>query len=521
MRGRIATYAPIAVVILIAVAHIYFLRFVCDDAFISYRYSRNLAHGAGLVFNVGERVEGYTNFLWVLIGALVIRLGAAPERVMPVLGAACSLLLLVAVTVILLRRGHRYGFAGLLLALNAGFAAWASGGLETGLFTLLIGASVLLVLSGLEDREGVARVEPAPLFWGAVALALAALTRPEGLLVMALVGLFLVAQVIRRRLPASRVLQWGLLAFGPVLLHLLWRRQYYGRFLPNTFAVKSSGAGHLEIGLEYLRLAGTHFHAELLLLPLLALPMALRRHLVSPRALVLCGMIVAPYLCYIAAVGGDFMDLFRFVVPILPLVALVAGAGLEALAAGGSSVRARLTGATLAWAVVILWGAANLHAAWDSTRVWSRGNLDSIGLLRSYTRDWTQVGRYLAAHTRPSDSLATTAAGIIPYYSDRYTIDQLGLSAPDLAQFHANTITRPGHALLASGEWINRLNPQFLLGQPIVVNRREEAQVSLQLDPGWDALILPRYHPAFVQVSKAPPRYVAFAQRNDVPDLLP
>ena len=40
--------------------------FLCDDAFISFRYARNLLEGHGLVFNPGERVEGYTNLLWVL-----------------------------------------------------------------------------------------------------------------------------------------------------------------------------------------------------------------------------------------------------------------------------------------------------------------------------------------------------------------------------------------------------------------------------------------------------------------------
>jgi hypothetical protein len=43
---------------------------VQDDAFISFVYSKHLAAGEGLVFNLGERVEGYTNFLWVALMAL-------------------------------------------------------------------------------------------------------------------------------------------------------------------------------------------------------------------------------------------------------------------------------------------------------------------------------------------------------------------------------------------------------------------------------------------------------------------
>src|SRR2546428_487360 len=55
------------------------LGWTTDDAYISFRYADNLVHGRGLVFNVGERVEGYSNFLWTLWCALGIRLGYAPE----------------------------------------------------------------------------------------------------------------------------------------------------------------------------------------------------------------------------------------------------------------------------------------------------------------------------------------------------------------------------------------------------------------------------------------------------------
>jgi len=51
----------------------------CDDAFISFRYARNLVEGHGLVFNLGERVEGYTNLLWTLWIAVGLRLGVGAE----------------------------------------------------------------------------------------------------------------------------------------------------------------------------------------------------------------------------------------------------------------------------------------------------------------------------------------------------------------------------------------------------------------------------------------------------------
>ncbi len=65
--------------------------FLTDDAFISFRYVRNLLEGHGLVFNPGERVEGYSNFLWVLELAAIWRvLGVAPEDATPWLSVACT-----------------------------------------------------------------------------------------------------------------------------------------------------------------------------------------------------------------------------------------------------------------------------------------------------------------------------------------------------------------------------------------------------------------------------------------------
>ena len=57
----------------------YSIAWTCDDAWISFRYARNFVEGLGLVFNPGERVEGYTNFSWTLLAALGIHLGAGVE----------------------------------------------------------------------------------------------------------------------------------------------------------------------------------------------------------------------------------------------------------------------------------------------------------------------------------------------------------------------------------------------------------------------------------------------------------
>src|SRR5580765_5310173 len=64
------------------------LQFFCDDSYISYRFSQNFAAGHGLVYNVGERVEGYTNFLWVVMLGGALELGFAAEPASLALGVA-------------------------------------------------------------------------------------------------------------------------------------------------------------------------------------------------------------------------------------------------------------------------------------------------------------------------------------------------------------------------------------------------------------------------------------------------
>ena len=83
--------AALGVSLILLLAHAGWYRFLTDDAFISFRYARNLAEGHGLVFNPGfARVEGYTNLLWVLLLAPFARLGL--DLVIPaaVLGALAS-----------------------------------------------------------------------------------------------------------------------------------------------------------------------------------------------------------------------------------------------------------------------------------------------------------------------------------------------------------------------------------------------------------------------------------------------
>ncbi|MEL6181551.1 MAG: hypothetical protein AAFS10_21515, partial [Myxococcota bacterium] len=257
--------------------HAHHFDFINDDAFISFRYADNLVQHGELTYNVGERVEGYTNFLWTLIIAGVLALGGDPVVWSKILGVLCSIATLT-LLVLFTHRGlgaldDRVSersplwacLAPMLLAINPAFACWSEGGLETALFTLWITAALL--------RYTIERSHEDAFPWSGALLALAAMTRPEGVLVWGLLGLHRLgwqALVERTTLPQRDAWIWGALFVGIYLPYWLWRTWYYGYPLPNTYYAKGDqplwGLGWL-----YVSSFVTECHVWVVL-PLMALP---------------------------------------------------------------------------------------------------------------------------------------------------------------------------------------------------------------------------------------------------------
>ena len=282
--------------------------FITDDAFISFRYVRNLLDGHGLVFNRGEYVEGYTNFLWILELAAIWRvLGIRPEDVAQWLSVAYTvgtiavLLWWVARMPHLRQRGLIAWMALGLICGSTTFAVWTSGGgLETRQFTFFTLVAVAVLSMFGANRRG--------LLAASLSLAAAALTRPEGLLVAACcVGWF----VAHRWITARRVDWRGTLALaGPFVVliggHFLARFRYYGEWLPNTYYAKHVGPWY-ESGFRYLWAAAIETGLYLLIpLALVALRSRWREHRDGIYALVL--LLVGTHLAYLFEIGGDLLS---------------------------------------------------------------------------------------------------------------------------------------------------------------------------------------------------------------------
>lgn len=394
--------------------------FLSDDAFISFRFAENLAEGHGAVFNPSERVEGYTNPLWVLVLALGLRIGLQPEGLSLWLGGISGALLLLALS----RREQRNRpwtspfawLAPLALASTPCFAAWCSGGLETGFFTLLVYMGLTCASHELEHPlQAPARSS----LW----LSLAAVTRSDGAIFLVVPGAFLLLQVVRGRRSVRSMLSW----LAPPLCilggHFLLRRMYYGQWMPNTYYAKVSGA-YWEQGWNYLSLYLRQYpvlwFAPTLLLAMLSAGSRLR---------LLSATLV---LVYLASVGGDRLE-FRFLVPLLPLLYGSVLTGLERFA-GKSAWRTPL--ALVAGLALV--GTGWIGAQRELSRE-ERGGMAALPGIKRYAQGRMRQGRELRAAIDAGELptqvvLGTGGVGALPYYSRWETIDRRGLTDAHIAR---------------------------------------------------------------------------------------
>ena len=312
--------------LLFALAASWHRQWVSDDAFITFRYAESLVRGMGLVFNPGERVEGYSNFLWTISTALGLRLGADPERWTIHFGIICYLAAIGALAwnAWTARRESSDLAIGLpiaagLAALHADWNCFATGGLETSLFALE--ATLLYVVLAAGPLSTV-RALAAGLIAG-----LMALTRPDGPIFVASASAYVLIAEPRR----VRTLAFLWAAFLAVWVpYTVWRVGYYGDFFPNTYYAKSGGRAWYSQGAFYVSLYFAKYWA--LLVGILMAAVAWARKGTEPldpwrRRALLAAILALPYMAYVVRVGGDFMYA-RFLIPVTPFLLVLLELGV-------------------------------------------------------------------------------------------------------------------------------------------------------------------------------------------------
>ncbi len=244
MSSRVLNSVLMLLILILGVMHILSFGFCLqDDTYIGLRYSRNLAEGNGPVFNEGEKVEGYTNFLWVVLGTVPFLIKIDPILYIRTIGIVSAILsaLMIGKLAVVISGGRKYsGVIPAFIFVSLPFAMGeAAMGLETLLFSFFVVGAFCSYLVEMEDltRKGIT---------SGLFLALAYLTRPEGFAV----GLFVLSidllrwKRISRSMALTAQLKTRWLFFGVIaLIHESFRILYYGDFVPNTFHAKISVGG--------------------------------------------------------------------------------------------------------------------------------------------------------------------------------------------------------------------------------------------------------------------------------------
>lgn len=414
-----------------------------DDAYISYRYALNLIAGHGLVFNPGERVEGYTNLLYVLLMVPLAWL-AGPERLYPLsvaLNFAFAALAVIQVGGFVSRRldGFRGGLAAFLFALCPSIWIAVASGLETPLVLCLQVGIWIAAEEAAEGRKG-------RLLLLAGLCVLLILTRADGFLMPGLAAVFLFLKGRRRG-----ALMVAVTAAATVALLVLWRLSYYGWPLPNTYYAKVTGTpeARIDVSLEQLSLVvsttGLLLHGVALLL--LVLVLARRRASLSFPVL-----FFLPWIGYWIYVGGDvFYE--RFLLILFPM-------GLYAILSLVKEASPR----ALARLAVAVCAVQLIQIATDPRFDYLPDRYDR----------WVLLGRYLGER-HPEAILASDAVGKVPYFSGMRTIDMLGLTDVHIAHAPPRPGGRrvPGHS---------KTDPAYVL------SRRPDliaSWISFSLDMDW------------------------------------
>jgi arabinofuranosyltransferase len=455
---KLVPVALLPALVLLAHHQLAYRHYLCDDAFISFRYARNLLAGLGLTFNPGERVEGFSNPLWTALLALA-GLGTDLPLAAKVMGFASACGLVAFAALICAELGGRSFAAvmalGVMLAANAAVAYHSAAGMETIFFGFLLTAGSYYCLPTPRLRHPRA---------AALLLLLAALTRPEGI---ALLLLLTAVRLAPEALGASRPAPGERAALGAALLGygglLSLRRVYYGDWLPNPFYAKPQDwLGQTTFpwgGLGYIHQFLWSSHGYLFLLAAAALVARGRgRRLLFPAGIVGCGLLFALY------ANTDWMRLYRFLVPYLGLVLAL---GVGALFALGDSRRWRF-GAS---AVAAL-GAILLLGIEQQRQVEFLRGRDGYPQRVMLTHTLSELGRKLRAEfpLAGATSLATKRIGAVGYYSGMTIVDLYGLTDARLARIYHSDLSKGDRALEVAQEVVARKPDLILLYVPVQIS---------------------------------------------------
>ena len=447
--AKIFTAVLLAALIGIFLNNIIAIRFIQDDVYTSFRYVKNFINGNGLVFNPGERVEGYTNFLWVVILSLPMYVGKMFSVDFKIEEIAQTLSIIFSCAVIIetyylsmiikLKIGESFPkqkpmLAGaenlapvILMVYSVPLLYWGVSAMETSLFVSLMLLSIIFYLKGLSD------IKPNKLFI-TVSL-LNSLVRPEGIFIFGMIMThnFLwnyfesrnhnFSEGIRKSFDKkyrTEIFSYLLLIF----IFICFRMMYYGYPLPNTFYAKT------EFTTEFIGRGWKYFlefaKPYLMFGTFLIFPIVLYGGKEIRKEFSLLYGIVILWIIAIIAIGGDVLPVNRFFLPLMPIVYILLVKSIKSiidkLVVGKERIKNLFF--VLALLLTVVFGIFTYKQNYPAMMTKRAYEVGLVAKMKIYA-EW--VNRQEEIYNRKMN-VAMSTIGAFSYYSDAHVIDLVGLT---------------------------------------------------------------------------------------------
>lgn len=444
-----------------------------DDAMISLRYAWNLAHGYGLVWNPGQRIEGYTNPLMTFWMAPATLLFEKRYAVLAIQVGGIFFLLANAFLIRALAKeifGYENRSHALLLEVLIFCSAlayypfnyWTLMGMEIGLLATLLGLGMLFAFRYTRQMS----FSYAAAF-GLVA-GLAYLARPDSALPAGIIFAYLLYEIYANKRGRIKHLFWAGGIYASFILGWeIFRVAYYGAWTPNTFVLKLTGLPlreRVQNGMIFV----WPFFKSILVIYLVALAETIRRFSAQKAVLLAVPSI---FILYQIWVGGDAWNYWRMMAAGLPLLTTLFILGLDTffhwIERRYLAQNARFK-QFQPWRIFLSVGLTIAMLLAINGRFLKEMVFVQKVYFQERNQGVTNVAIAIRDTTSPQAVLGVFWAGIIPYYTERAGIDFLGKMDPYIAHLPPQPVSwygmssTPGHNKFDLNYSIKQHRPTFV-----------------------------------------------------------